>query len=55
MLSLAMLTNKSGPFKDFKKFKSPVETKKGEMIKCLITIHGGEFLSKEFRSFCKVH
>ena len=55
MLSMAMFTKKSGPFKDFKEFKYLVQTKKGEMIRCSVTINGGEFLSEEFRSFCDVH
>jgi Reverse transcriptase (RNA-dependent DNA polymerase)/Integrase core domain len=46
------LHNKSETFQNFKKFKAAVEKQTGKSIKVLRTDRGGEFLSKEFNSFC---
>ena len=40
-------------FENFKKLKSFVERKSGCRIKTLRTDRGGEFMSKEFCSFCE--
>jgi len=44
---------KSETFDNFKKFKSFVERQSGCRLKTLRTDKGGEFMSKEFSSFCE--
>jgi transposase InsO family protein len=44
---------KSEVFSIFKKFKNQVEKQSGNSLKILQTDRGGEFLSKEFDSFCE--
>jgi transposase InsO family protein len=39
----------------FQQFKSLVEKQSGYYIKCLRTDRGGEYMSREFHNFCKVH
>ena len=46
---------KSECFVVFKRFKSYAEKKSGYALKVLRTDRGGEFLSKEFISFCEEH
>jgi len=46
---------KSETFDNFKKFKSFVERQSGCRLKTLRTDRGGEFMSKEFSSFCEEH
>lgn len=43
---------KSETFENFKKFKALVEKQSGKDLKVLRTDRGGEFISKEFASFC---
>jgi transposase InsO family protein len=49
------LNNKSDALGCFHHFKSHVEKKSGYYIKCLRTNQGGEYISREFHNFCKVH
>ncbi|GAA0176229.1 transmembrane signal receptor [Lithospermum erythrorhizon] len=49
------LLNKSEAFSCFKGFKSMVEKESGELVKCLRTDRGGEYMSTEFVEFCKEH
>lgn len=53
MMWVYMLKEKSDAFNAFKKFKSVVENECDSKIKTLRTDRGGEFLSKEFTSFCE--
>ena len=46
------LSEKSEAFERFKIFKIMVEKQSEEVIKCVRTDRGGEFVSKEFNSFC---
>jgi transposase InsO family protein len=46
------LKEKSGALDIFKKFKIMVEKEFGNMIKCLRTDRGGEFVSTAFNHFC---
>jgi len=46
---------KSEAFECFKNLKALVENEKDSKIKCLTTDRGGEFTSKEFDEFCKLH
>jgi hypothetical protein len=46
------LKEKSGALDIFKKFKIMVEKEFGNMIKCLRTDRGGEFVSTAFNQFC---
>jgi len=49
------LKHKSDAFCCFQQFKSLVEKQSGHFIKVLRTDRGGEYISKEFLSFCKSH
>ena len=44
---------KAQAFDCFKKFKALAERQSGNSIKALCTDRGGEFLSKDFQSFCE--
>jgi transposase InsO family protein len=49
------LKHKSDALGCFQQFKSLVEKQSGYYIKCLRTDRGGEYMSREFQNFCKVH
>jgi hypothetical protein len=49
------LKHKSDALGCFQQFKSLVEKQSGYYIKCLRTDRGGEYISREFQNFCKVH
>lgn len=48
-----ILKEKSCAFEAFKRFKAQVENKSERRIKILRTDRGGDFCSKEFKSFCE--
>ncbi|GAA0154574.1 hypothetical protein LIER_12516 [Lithospermum erythrorhizon] len=52
---LYLLSNKSDALEQFKYFKSMVENELDAKVKCLRTDRGGEFNSRAFDEFCKVH
>lgn len=49
-----LLKQKSEAFSKFKEWKLLIENKTGRKLKCLRTDNGLEFLSNEFKDFCKV-
>jgi len=55
MMWVYFIKYKSKAFECFKNLKALVENEKDSKIKCLRTDRGGEFTSKEFDEFCKVH
>lgn len=50
-----LLKEKSEVFKTFKEWKTLVEKKSGECLKTLRSDNGGEYIPKQFKSFCKEH
>ena len=47
-----MLHQKSDAFEAFKRFKTLAEMEKGVKLKTLRYDRGGEFISKQFSSYC---
>ncbi|GAA0144189.1 hypothetical protein LIER_04701 [Lithospermum erythrorhizon] len=48
-----LLLNKSEALNYFKEFKTMAEKESSEVVKCLRTDRGGEYVSSEFINFCK--
>ena len=55
MMWVYFIKYKSEPFSCFNNLNALVENEKGSKIKCLRTDRGGEFTSKEFDEFYKLH
>ena len=55
MMWVYFIKYNSEAFECFKNLKALIENEKDSKIKCLRTNTGGEFTSKEFDEFCKVH
>lgn len=50
-----LLSEKSQTLESFNEFKRKVETKTRKVVKAPRTNKGGEYLSDDFRNFCKKH
>ena len=48
-----LMRKKSYVFARFKAWRAEVEKETGRHVKCLRTDNGGEYSSKEFRSYCE--
>jgi hypothetical protein len=55
MTTVCFLKNKSEAFENFKIYKEMVENEMDSRIKCLRSDNGGEFTSKEFMEYFRIH
>src|SRR3954467_3079432 len=52
-LQIYFMTNKSQVLQKFKYYKSFMETQKNKKLKILRTDNGGEYVSEDFKNYCK--